>query len=116
MSNKETEQETDPGQPLMVHLVELRSRLRHFSRPKLQTISAIAFVVGLVLYTTHFQMAYFLFGAVGMYAIFRAVALWREAKPSAAADRPYGRSVRPAAIRFGLFLTAAVMGAGIAAV
>ena len=29
MSNKEAEQETDPGQPLMVHLVELRSRLLH---------------------------------------------------------------------------------------
>lgn len=97
--------------PLLFWAVE-----RHFSRPKLETVAAIALVVGLVLYTTHFQMAYFLFGAVGMYAIFRAIELWREGRPSAEGETRSHRDVRPAASRFGLFLTAAVMGAGIAAV
>jgi hypothetical protein len=54
--------------PLLFWAVE-----RHFLAPRIWTFAAIALVVGLVLLTTHFQMAYFLFGGVGLYAIFRAV-------------------------------------------
>ena len=97
--------------PLLFWAVE-----RHFSRPKLETVTAIALVVGLVLYTTHFQMAYFLFGAVGMYATYRTIELWQSAEPAAEEEATSHRKVRPAASHFGLFLAAAVMGAGIAAV
>jgi hypothetical protein len=66
--------------PLLFQAVE-----RHFVRASVRTFVAVALVVGLVLLTTHFQMAYFLFGAVGVYAFFRAVQLWREARQAAAA-------------------------------
>jgi hypothetical protein len=85
--------------PLLFWVVE-----RHFQRPSLSAFTAVALVVALVIYTTHFQMAYFLFGAVGLYAILRAV---ETAKTPGA---------RVAGLRFGLFLMAAVAGAGIAAV
>lgn len=94
--------------PLLFWAVE-----RHFVRPGAGTFSAIGLVVALVLLTTHFQMAYFLFGGVGLYAIFRAVQVARDGAPSAPAPR-----TRPAAagLRFGLFLAAAVAGAAGAAV
>jgi hypothetical protein len=82
--------------PLLFWAVE-----RHFVRPGATTFAAIGLVVALVLFTTHFQMAYFLFGAVGLYAIFRAV-------QTAAAPRP--RWVA-AGGRLGLFLAASVAGA-----
>jgi len=85
--------------PLLFWAVE-----RHFVRPGLRTFTAIAMVVGLVLLTTHFQMGYFLFGSVGLFAAFRAVQVGREAEP------------RRAATRFGLFLGAALVGAGIGGV
>ena len=97
--------------PLLFWAVE-----RHFSLPRLQTITAIALVVGLVIYTTHFQMAYFLFGAVGMYAIYRTIELWQSDTPPPEDEVSSRRRMRPAVSRFGLFLTAAAMGAGIAAV
>lgn len=50
---------------------------RHFARPGWATVSGIGLVVALIIYTTHFQMAYFLFGGVGLYAIFRAVQIAR---------------------------------------
>jgi hypothetical protein len=68
-------------------------------------IAALAASVGLVILTTHFQMAYFLFGAVGIFAIFRTVQALRS-----------GRDRGRAALRFGYFLAASVLGAGIAAV
>lgn len=49
-------------------------------------------MVALVIFTTHFQMAYFLFGAVGLFAIFRAV---QERLPT----------------RFATFLLASLLGA-----
>ncbi len=58
--------------PLLFWAVE-----RWFARPRLPAFTAIAFVVALVIFTTHFQLAYFLFGAVGLYAIFRTVQTWR---------------------------------------
>jgi hypothetical protein len=81
---------------------------RHFQRASLKSFSGVAFVVATVLFTTHFQMAYFLFGGVGMYACFRALQLRRSMPP--------GAPGLASAIPFGLFLTASIAGAGIAAV
>ncbi|MEZ4414686.1 MAG: hypothetical protein R3E10_02960 [Gemmatimonadota bacterium] len=69
-------------------------------------MAAQAATVGLVLLTTHFQMAYFLFGALGLYAVARTVVRLR----SEASERSR------AALRFGGFLGAALLGAGIAAI
>lgn len=95
--------------PLLFWAVE-----RHFVGPRLATFSSIAAVIALVIYTTHFQMAYFLFAGVGMFAIFRAVQLAR-----AGTEEPPAPSTTPkrprAGLTFGLFLAASVMGAGIAA-
>lgn len=101
---------------------------RHFQRASIGTFAAIALVVGLVISTTHFQMAYFLFGATGLYAIFRAVTLWRGAPretPAATAratkaSAPDEGAVAPvprrvAALRFAVFLGASVTGAALAA-
>lgn len=95
--------------PLLFWAVE-----RHFVRPRLQSFTGIALVVGAVILTTHFQMAYFLFGAVGAYAAFRAIETWRS--PSQETDdEPVSRG-RVAGGRFALFLAASVAGAGIGAV
>ncbi len=102
----------------------------HFRRPGPKSFAAIGLVVGLVMLTTHFQMAYFLFGSVGLYAVFRTVQLARgrgegvEAVPddeAAAedADLPRSRATRPLApalSRFALFLAASVAGGALAAV
>jgi hypothetical protein len=82
---------------------------RTFARPGLLPYVGVAAVIALVLLTTHFQMAYFLFGGVGAFYLFRVIQLWRS---EAAAER------RPAAAaaRFGLFLAAALAGAGVAGV
>lgn len=93
--------------PLLFWAVE-----RHFQNPRLRTISAISLVVGLVILTTHMQMAYFLFGATGMYAAFRA---WRVAR-EAPEESPSISGRKAGSMRFALFLGASVAGAGIAAV
>jgi len=96
----------------------------HFSRPGVRSFAAIGLTVALVLLTTHFQMAYFLFGAVGLYAIFRAVQTARgngpqDDKAASSAEPPETpeagakarrRPVAPAVARFGLFLAASVAG------
>jgi len=101
---------------------------RHFAKPSIASVSGIGLVVAFVLYTTHFQMAYFLFGGVGLYAIFRSVQIARGvdevvgleiAPPGAAAeagDDPEsegssGRRARAGSLRFALFLCGAVLGA-----
>ncbi|MFV2006705.1 MAG: hypothetical protein ACC667_04640 [Longimicrobiales bacterium] len=92
--------------PLMFWMTET-SMVRRSWMP----LTGVATVVGLVILTTHFQMAYFLFGAAGAYAIFRCVQVAR--------GRDVGEGeggVRPAATRFGLFLTASMVGVGIGAV
>lgn len=61
--------------------------------------------VALVIFTTHFQMAYFLFGALGVYAAFRAIQIGREAGSFAPGVRVYG-----------IFMGASVLGAGVAGV
>ncbi len=79
--------------PLVFWAVE-----RHFARPGAKSFASIGLVVTLVLLTTHFQMAYFLFGAVGLYAVFRTVQMARGGRTRAGT-------------RFGLFLAASVAGA-----
>ena len=95
---------------------------RHFLRPGLTSFTAVALVVALVILTPHFQMAYFLFGATGLFAIFRSIQIARGAKARPAAS-PGGdagdldaavarRAARGRALsRFGLFLAASIAGA-----
>ena len=98
---------------------------RHFLQPGLKSFTWLALVIALVILTTHFQMAYFLFAATGLFAIFRSIQILRgagaEALPSAddnppdadaAGNRPGSRS--RGASRFGLFLAASIAGALIA--
>jgi len=98
--------------PLLFWAVE-----RHFVAPRGAHFSSIALVIALVIATTHFQMAYFLFGGVGLYAIFRTVQIARESQADGAdGDVPtVGASgTRRAGMRFGLFLLASLTGAGLA--
>ena len=74
---------------------------RHFQRPSLANFTAIALIVAATLLTPHFQMAYFLFGATGAFAVFRGVCI--------ATRRPGGP--RRASLRFSTFLGASVVGA-----
>ena len=78
--------------------------------PSGRTVAAMAGAVALTILTPQFQTAYFLFGSVGAYAVFRAVQLWRS---KGAAGRPAGP--RRALLPFGVFLGAALLGGGIAA-
>jgi hypothetical protein len=78
---------------------------RAISGGRLRAFGGMALVIGLVLFTTHFQQAYFLFGAVGIYAFVRAVLFWRG-----------GWTPSRAGGRFALFLAFSVLGAGVAAV
>ncbi|MEZ4423995.1 MAG: hypothetical protein R3E98_11315 [Gemmatimonadota bacterium] len=66
--------------------------------------AALAGTVGVVILSTHFQMAYFLFGALGVYMIVRTAAAARVGEGAAAGRRAL------------LFLGAALLGAGVAAV
>ncbi len=106
--------------PLMFWTVE---RFFAHVRPTAPRFAAIGLVIALVISTTHFQMAYFLFLATGMYALFRAVQMGRGTDAertgrgteaamedeACAARRPNGWA--PAGTRFGLFLAASVAGA-----
>ncbi|MGE0160701.1 MAG: hypothetical protein AB7T31_14940 [Gemmatimonadales bacterium] len=94
--------------PLLFWAVE-----RHFARPRLKAFAGVALVVALVIFTTHFQMAYFLFGAVGLFALLRA---YEVGKGGEVTDGEVAGGPRPAAARYATFLAAAVVGAGIAAV
>ncbi|WP_428274362.1 hypothetical protein [Candidatus Palauibacter sp.] len=92
---------------------------RHFLRPKLSSFTGIALVVAAVILTPHFQLAYFLFGATGAFAIFRTVRLLRRTttRDGENSDTTRGLSGargRRALGRFGLFLLASVVGAVIA--
>ena len=82
-------------------------------RGTMRSIALVSLVVGAVMLTTHFQMAYFLFGGVGAYVLFRTVLIWRAGKDDEDADA--GAS-RVAVTRFAVFAAAAVLGAGVAAV
>jgi hypothetical protein len=78
---------------------------RSFARSGIGPLALTSIVIALVILTTHFQQAYFLFGAVGVYAAVRTVTLWRS-----------GGGPRRALSRFGLFLLFSVLGAGMASI
>ena len=92
---------------------------RHFLRPGLKSFTWLAVVIALVILTPHFQMAYFLFGATGLFAIFRSIQIVRGTGPGTSASRRgryrggrrqglLARSRFPGRSRFGLFLTASI--------
>ena len=89
-----------------------------FRRPTPTRAAYLSLVVGGVILTTHFQTAYFLFGGVGAYALFRTVQLWRQGRQEGSERETAnpGTSGLGAMSRFSAFLIAAVLGAGIAAV
>ncbi len=70
-------------------------------------LAAMAAIIALVILSTHFQMAYFLFGAAGAYMLFRCIQLGRGES---------GEGWKPAASTFGAFLTFSLLGAGVTAV
>jgi hypothetical protein len=86
--------------PLLFWAVE-----KALAKGRLLAFSGMAAVIGLVILTTHFQQAYFLFGAVGIYAVSRTALLWKD-----------GLAPTTAGLRFGLFLAFSVLGAGVAGV
>jgi hypothetical protein len=75
------------------------------ARVSLPALAGLGGTVALILLTTHFQMAYFLFGAVGAYIIFRTVQAAREGEGWGAPGK-----------RFALFLVFSLVGAGTAGV
>lgn len=89
-------------------------------RRSLLAYAGVGGVVALVILTTHFQMAYFLFGAAGLYYAFRCLQLARaeRGEPSGAEGKgtAAGAGPRRAATRFGVFLAASVAGAATAGV
>ena len=82
----------------------------HFRSAGWASFSAIGLVVAGIIYTTHFQMAYFLFGGVGIYAIFRAVQIGRGTD-----EVKSGLNRRVGGLRLALFITASITGAAGAA-
>jgi hypothetical protein len=74
-------------------------------RGGLLPLAALGAVVATVILSTHFQMAYFLFGAMGAYMLFRCIQLGRG-----------GPGWTVAGGRFGAFLLFSVLGAGVTAV
>ncbi len=95
--------------PLLFWVVE-----RFYARARVGTFATLALVWALVLLTTQFQLTYFLFGAAGVYAVFRSVQLWRGTGPGAGEAPERGR--RTGSLRFALFLAAALAGFAVAAV
>ncbi|MXX55368.1 MAG: YfhO family protein [Gemmatimonadetes bacterium] len=79
--------------------------------PSGRTAAGLAGAVALTSLTTQFQTAYFLFGTVGAYAVFRTVQLRKEPGSGSGARRP-----RRALVPLAIFLGSAVVGAGMAAV
>ena len=86
---------------------------RFFSTGARSSWAAVGVCVALVALTTHFQMAYFLFVAVGLYAGFRAMVNHRSSHEAGGEPR---RVRRTGVTRFALFLTASVVGAGAAGI
>ncbi len=100
-------------------------------RGSMRSIASVSLVIGAIILTTHFQMAYFLFGGVGAYVLFRTVLMWREGEVERASEADPGLSQesgsgggahghttgrRVAVTRFTVYVAAALLGAGIAAV
>ncbi len=72
---------------------------------RLRAFGGMSMVIGLVILTTHFQQAYFLFGAAGVYAVVRVFLLWKA-----------GLTPRRSGARFGMYLAFSVLGAGVAGI
>jgi len=94
---------------------------RTFSRAGLRPYVVVSAAVALVVLTTHFQLAYFLFGAAGLYYVFRAWMLWRAGSGDGPQEVGAGHEVvsgktRRAWVALGLFLAASVAGASAAGV
>jgi hypothetical protein len=85
--------------PLLFWLAEAMWRRRDLVPGAL-----LALAIALVLFSTHFQMAYFLFGGVGAYMAFRALQVGRR------------RGWRAAATGYAVFLGFSILGAGVAAI
>jgi hypothetical protein len=85
--------------PLLFWLAELGWRRRDLVPGALLSLS-----IAVVLFSTHFQMAYFLFGALGGWMIFRAIQDGRR------------RGWKVGARGFALFLAFSLLGAGTAAI
>ncbi len=84
--------------PLLFWLAE-----RTLTRGGIGSYAALGLGIGVVIISTHFQAAYFLFGALGLYYAFRCLQLSRA-------------TGRRALVAFGLFLASAIAGAGVSAV
>ena len=80
-------------------------------RPGGRTAAGLAGAVALTSLTTQFQTAYFLFGSVGAYALFRAFLLWRAGRGG---ERK--RRLARVSLVMGAFLGSSLLGAGLAAV
>ncbi len=84
--------------------------------PSGRTAAGLAGAVALASLTTQFQTAYFLFGTVGAYAVFRTVQLRKGRATPTGPGRPGPRRPARALAPFAIFLGSSVLGAGIAAV
>ena len=78
--------------------------------PSGRTAAGLAGAVALTIMTTQFQTGYFLFGSVGVYAIFRTVLMWRAGE---AAGRK--RRLSRATLVMGLFLGSSLLGGALTA-
>lgn len=80
-------------------------------RPSGRAAAGLAGAVALTTLTTQFQTAYYLFGSVGVYAVFRTVMMWKTGEGA----EPKRRPLR-AAVVLGGFVSSSLLGAGLAAV
>ncbi len=85
--------------PLLFWLGEWMWHRRDLLPPAL-----LALAIATVIFSTHFQMAYFLFGGLGAYMIFRAIQVGRLEGPA------------PAGRQFATFLLFSILGAGAAGI
>lgn len=79
-------------------------------KPSGRTAAGLAGAVALTILTTQFQTGYFLFGSVGVYAVFRTVLMWRAGE---AVERE--RRLSRATLVTGVFLGSSLLGAALAA-
>ena len=78
--------------------------------PSGRTAAGLAGAVALTILTPQFQTAYFLFGSVGAYALFRTVLLWRAGDPT-----QRRRRLSRATLVMGVFLGSSLLGAALTA-
>ena len=85
--------------------------------PSGRTGAGLAGAVAVTCLTTQFQTAYFLFGSVGAYAVFRIVQMWRAGKGGSAGERAGDRKrrLRRSLAPAGAFAGCALLGGALAA-